>query len=380
MGYDPDKDKGRTNNGPLGGPVEDEAKKRQAGWDALAAQQEASGNGQWKDGVNVKATADFNKGVGDVAGWASKTFFGSQDAPGLFGGKRTVNSDAYWDISGDPYRQGASGFAGRGPGFERGAQDQGRMQQQQLIQMLQGQAMGQGPSLAAGQMRQATDRNIAQQQAMSASGRGPGAAGAAYQSQNMAAAANQQAAADTSQLRLQEQLQAQGLLGSILGQTRGQDQSFGSLQLQDQKQRDDLVSQFMKMGYDADQANRQAAMKMEELKNTAYNGANGGGGFLGGLFSSLSDETAKTEIQDADGEISAFLDALEPHSYKYKDEKNGKGRRISVMAQELEKSKLGEEFIFEKDGLKNVDYGKGLGTMLAAQAALHKRLKKLEGK
>jgi hypothetical protein len=254
------------------------------------------------------------------------------------------------------------------------------MQQQQLIQMLQGQAMGQGPSLAAGQMRQATDRNIAQQQAMSASGRGPGAAGAAYQSQNMAAAANQQAAADTSQLRLQEQLQAQGLLGSILGQTRGQDQSFGSLQLQDQKQRDDLVSQFMKMGYDADQANRQAAMKMEELKNTAYNGANGGGGFLGGLFSSLSDETAKTEIQDADGEISAFLDALEPHSYKYKDEKNGKGRRISVMAQELEKSKLGEEFIFEKDGLKNVDYGKGLGTMLAAQAALHKRLKKLEGK
>lgn len=231
--------------------------------------------------ADSKTGHDFSDSLG-------KVFYGDNDSKGLIGGTHQVNADAWWDISGDPYRSGAVGAGGRGPSFNGVPQDQSRVQQQGLIQMLQNQAAGRGPSVAQGQLRQATDRNINAAAAMAASGRGPGAAGGAYQAANMAAQANQQAAADSAQLRMQEQLQAQGLLGSVLGQTRGQDQSLGQLQLQDQKMKDDLVVQFMKMGYDADQANREAALQLEKLKTEAYYGGEGGGGFLGGLFAGLS--------------------------------------------------------------------------------------------
>lgn len=268
-GYDPNKTE-RTYS-PIAGNLEKEYRKQ-------------ANAGQNQDAfflADSKTGADFSQALGTV-------FYGDGSSPGLIGGTYGVNKDAWWEIAGDPYRTGAAGVGARGPSFNGVPQDQTRMQQQNLIQMLQNQAMGRGPSLAQGQLQQATDRNMAQAFAMGASGRGPGAAAGAYNANNMAAMANQQAAADSAQLRMQEQLQTQGLLSSLLGQTRGMDQNLISAQLQDQKMRDDLVMQFMKMGYDADQANREAAMKMEEIKMKAYQGGEGGGGFLGGLFAGLS--------------------------------------------------------------------------------------------
>lgn len=270
-GYDPDDPNNKKGaGGPIAGQLRD-------------TYQGMVDRGEHQDSFFL-ADAKTGRDVSDSLG---QMFYGNNERPGIMGGTYQVNPKAWWEVGSMPYTLGAMETQARGPTFNGVPQDQSRTQQQSLIQMLQRQAMGQGPSLAQGQLQQATDRNIAQSMAMSASGRGPGAAGGAYQANNMAAMANQQAAADSAQLRMQEQLQTQGLLGSVLGQTRGMDQNMIQAQMQDQKMRDDMVMQFMKMGYDADQANREAAMKMEELKMKAFQGGEGGGGFFGGLFSAL---------------------------------------------------------------------------------------------
>lgn len=95
---------------------------------------------------------------------------------------------------------------------------------------------------------------------------------------------------------------------------------------------------------------------------------------------SNSDERSKKDISFADPEIEKFLSALEAKKYDYKDtEKNGRGEKIGVMAQDLEDTDIGNSFVREtKDG-KVVDYGQGLGVMMASLASLNRRLQSLEG-
>ena len=81
-----------------------------------------------------------------------------------------------------------------------------------------------------------------------------------------------------------------------------------------------------------------------------------------------------------------FLDALKPNSYEYKDKfkKNslaGEGRFLGVMAQDLEKAgPVGKSMVEDTPMGKLVNYGKGFGAVLAAQAHLNQRLKALESK
>jgi len=81
-----------------------------------------------------------------------------------------------------------------------------------------------------------------------------------------------------------------------------------------------------------------------------------------------------------------FLDALKPHSFEYKDKfkKNpmgGEGRFLGVMAQDLEKAgPVGKSMVEDTPMGKLVNYGKGFGAVLAAQAHLNQRLKALESK
>lgn len=94
-----------------------------------------------------------------------------------------------------------------------------------------------------------------------------------------------------------------------------------------------------------------------------------------------SDERLKTNIKDGDKKLKSFYEALGTHSYKYRNPKLpgcGDGEYVSVMAQELEKTELGKHMVVEAEHGKMVDYAKGLGTMLAGQASLHKRLEKIE--
>lgn len=189
-----------------------------------------------------------------------------------------VPSAPFNPIDSSGYKAGADDASvRRGWGIEGGTNNQSRMQQQNLIQMLQAQANGTGPSIAQNQLKQATDRNIAGASSMAASGRGPGAAMGAYNANNMAAQANQGAAMDSAILRSQEQMQAQSMLGAVLGQTRGQDLGMANMQIQSQMQqqqmRDNLVMFYTKLGYDADQANRQAQIDMEKMRMQAFDTA-----------------------------------------------------------------------------------------------------------
>ena len=94
----------------------------------------------------------------------------------------------------------------------------------------------------------------------------------------------------------------------------------------------------------------------------------------------------KENISKEDFNPKSFLDKLQAYSYEYKDKfkkdgMGGDGRYLSVMAQDLEKAgPVGRSMVEENDNGKYVNYGKGFGAILAAQAHLNKRLNELEKK
>jgi hypothetical protein len=98
-----------------------------------------------------------------------------------------------------------------------------------------------------------------------------------------------------------------------------------------------------------------------------------------------SDIRVKTDIEDGAPSVRKMLDSLDPYEYDYKNEIKDSpsmdGRQLGVMAQDLENSDLGNQFVQEDmNGVKRVDYGKMGSTQLAALADLHQRLKALEKK
>lgn len=110
-------------------------------------------------------------------------------------------------------------------------------------------------------------------------------------------------------------------------------------------------------------------------------GGEGGGGLgsIMGLVGMMSDENLKENIEGAETDLNEFLDGLTAHKYNYKDpEKDGHGKFVSVMAQDLEKSALGRSMVIDTPRGKMVDYGRGFAAMLAANVMLHQKLKRLE--
>jgi hypothetical protein len=108
-----------------------------------------------------------------------------------------------------------------------------RSNQQGLIARLEALSNGTGPSLAGEQLRQATDRNMAQQQSIAQSGHGNATLAnlvAANNSQNLGQAAAQQAAI----ARIAETQAATQQLGTTLGQARQQDEQSSQFNAQQQ--------------------------------------------------------------------------------------------------------------------------------------------------
>lgn len=107
-----------------------------------------------------------------------------------------------------------------------------RQNQQDLIGRLEALSKGQGPSLAAEQLRQATDRNMKQQASIAQGGRG-NAALAGITAANNASAMGSQAASDSAVARIAEQQMALQQLGGAINQGRTADQDlsqFNALQ------------------------------------------------------------------------------------------------------------------------------------------------------
>lgn len=322
----------------------------------------------------------------------------------------------------DPYNINAGAFESQGPfstqglydqagtagnrqtpQFNFGYQDQTRQAQMGLMQQLQAQARGEGPSLAQLQLQRGQESAMANAMAMGASQRGANQAGALRNIGAQQAGIQQGLAADSAALRLQEQMQAQQMLAGLTGQMRGQDIGAAGQQTQfaqsGMQMNDQMVQFYVSQGMSLQDAQMKAKMDLEKLrteqslqqmkieqdrdaanKKLAGDVVDSATGMIGGGMSAaaMSDENVKEDIAPADEDLYAFLDTLEPHSYFYKNEEHGKGKRVSVMAQELEETEMGDAFVFETEDGKAVDYGKGLGTMLAATAALHRRLQALE--
>lgn len=102
-------------------------------------------------------------------------------------------------------------------------------------------------------------------------------------------------------------------------------------------------------------------------------------------FAALSDEREKTGVRGGGSDVRQLLDGVGAHEYRYKDPGApgaAPGVHVSPMAQELEHAGPAGRAMVEEtpDGTKMVNYQRGLGTILAAQANLHERMKKLEGK
>ena len=98
-----------------------------------------------------------------------------------------------------------------------------------------------------------------------------------------------------------------------------------------------------------------------------------------------SDEDLKTDIDYSSKDVQKFMDRIKPASYNYKEEVKdsplaSKNRELGVMAQDLEKSKLGKEAVHNTPEGKIVDYNNLEPKMLASLASLNERLKRIEGK
>lgn len=123
--------------------------------------------------------------------------------------------------------------------------DATRAQQNALVGQLQQQAAGTGPSLAAGILKQGTDRTLAGQAALAAT---QGATNPALAQRQLALGAvtqNQQLAQATAQQRMQDQINAQNQLGGVLSGVRSADigQATDQAQLQQQSNLANLANQ-----------------------------------------------------------------------------------------------------------------------------------------
>jgi hypothetical protein len=123
----------------------------------------------------------------------------------------------------------------------------------------------------------------------------------------------------------------------------------------------------------------QAQTDAQNKANQSQQGA-AGLGALGAMGAAmLSDQSLKENIEStSDADMGSFLDALTGYNYNYKDENHGSGKKVGIMAQDLEKSEIGKLLVIETPEGKAVDTKMGFGTALAAISSLNKRIKELE--
>jgi hypothetical protein len=253
-----------------------------------------------------------------------------------------------------------------------------------LISDLTAQAAGQGPSLAQAQLKSATNRNLAQQLAAAASSRGGNPAAQQRQLLQQQGAAGRDLAEQSAQARIQEQLNARQQLQSAL-----QNETSAT---------DALKQAYQQQGFNYAIAPKTALQQAEQIqfgavnqraqqsaanRNALIGGLVQGGATLGAAAVTKSDERAKKEIKPAAKEVNSFLKALNAREYEYKDASApgaAPGKRYGIMAQDLEKSKMGKSLVKDTAHGKMIDTVQGFGAVLAAQAELNKRLEKLEKK
>jgi hypothetical protein len=100
---------------------------------------------------------------------------------------------------------------------------------------------------------------------------------------------------------------------------------------------------------------------------------------IGNMAAAKSDENAKMNIESASEDLKKFAQSLKGYNFNYKNPSDGVGDQTGVMAQDLEKSKVGSQAVMDTPDGKMVDYAKLMPAMLATIAEQEKRIKKMEG-
>lgn len=88
-----------------------------------------------------------------------------------------------------------------------------------------------------------------------------------------------------------------------------------------------------------------------------------------------SDRGLKEKITNQTKLLDDFLDKLQAYSFDYKDPRHGEGRQHGIMAQDLERSEVGDTIVEEGQEGKVIDTRKAIGPILAALAHLKKSKK-----
>ena len=155
-----------------------------------------------------------------------------------------------------------------------------------------------------------------------------------------------------------------------------------------------LRTELTKLGIDSQEKlaalSRAQQLLLAEMNVAMQNAANDQSkqnaiiGTLGTVLAVLwSDRRAKKKIKPAKNKVQDFLDSLKAYSYEYKkpDSPGARhGEMLGVMAQDLEKTTLGKQFVRDTPHGKLVDMGQGLAAILASQSYLNSRMKRLEAR
>ncbi len=233
------------------------------------------------------------------------------------------------------------------------------VQGQRNLRQLERQAYG-ADSVSAIQLRQGLQQNRAAQQSMVASARPQDSAGAARTAsiqygRAAAGMAGMQAAAG-----MQERNQAQANYSQALGAMRGQELNASV-----------NARQTAANAYGANSSGAPTQSWWDKNGGQVIGGA-------AGFAAALSDERSKTGVRDGDGAARAATDKLGSYVFKYRDQKNGRGEQLGIMAGELEKAGLKQAVVNTPKG--KVVHGAKLATANTAMiAALGRRLEALEG-
>ena len=253
----------------------------------------------------------------------------------------------------------------------------------QIQQMGQLQGIASGATPGAGELaaqRQYANANAAQQ-SLARSARGGANAALAYRNAaNQSAALGSSAAGAGQQAALQDQANAQNTLAGVANAGRAGDYQTANANAGYQAGTNALNSQNY-LGLLGGLSNMDAN-QLQSQQAAANNH-----GFLGPLLTAggqvgaaaLSDRRQKTDVTDGRDAVDKMLDGLTPKDFAYKDPKKfGAGKRVGIMAQDLERSDAGKRMIVETQHGKAIDVGKAVGAALAANARLHERLKAVE--
>lgn len=93
-----------------------------------------------------------------------------------------------------------------------------------------------------------------------------------------------------------------------------------------------------------------------------------------------SDKRLKKNIHEvSEPDLEEFLASIDPKAFEFKDPSLANGQNVGVMAQDLEKSKVGRTMVEDTPSGKILDMHKGFGVILAALAALHDKIEKEKG-